>query len=82
MTHKMLAQEFKIGEEDAKWVAKNLGRLCRKYDGQYIAVYKKRVIEHDPDARALGDRLRAGHPEMAEVAHVSFVSRERVNLIL
>lgn len=82
MTYKTLVQEFKVGEGDAKWVARSFARLSRKYDGEYIAVHKKRVIEHAPDARVLGERLRKHHPEEAEVVHVTYMSREKVNLIL
>jgi hypothetical protein len=42
---------------DMRWYAKNRTRLVRQYDGEYLAVYDGRVIDHDSSFEALATRV-------------------------
>lgn len=46
-------------EENMRWFAANRSRLLRRYRDQYIAIYRKRVIDHDHDFDALARRVFA-----------------------
>jgi len=46
-------------EESMRWFAANRSRLLRRYRNQYIAIYRKRVIDHDHDFDALARRVFA-----------------------
>lgn len=47
--------------EDMEWYARNRARLARTYDGQYVAVVGKRVIDSDRDFERLAARVFEAH---------------------
>jgi len=36
---------------------RQLGQLLKKYENQFVAVYKGKVVDHDPDERVLFRRV-------------------------
>jgi hypothetical protein len=44
---------------DLDWFNVNRKRLARRYRGEYLAVIKKRVVDHDADFSALAQRVFA-----------------------
>jgi hypothetical protein len=45
--------------ESMRWFAANRARLVRRYRGQYVAIERNRVIDHDRDFHALARRVFA-----------------------
>ncbi len=52
-----LAARQKIEQEQAWWLALSLSERAR-YEGEYIAVHNKKLIDHDEDETALSRRIR------------------------
>ena len=42
---------------DAEWYAKNRTRLARRYDGEYLAIVDREIVDHDPDFESLAGRV-------------------------
>ena len=40
-----------------KWYARNRPRLVRRYNGQFVAILGRRVLDHDRDFGALAERV-------------------------
>lgn len=45
--------------ESMQWFEANRLRLLRRYRNEYVAIYRKQVIDHDPDFDALARRVFA-----------------------
>ena len=46
-------------ERDSNWLEEHRKELHGKYKGDFVAVRSQRVVDHDPDASKLIQRLRA-----------------------
>lgn len=44
-------------EAEVRWFEQNRDQLVRKYDGQFVAIVKQRVIDHDAAFEALAERI-------------------------
>jgi len=75
-------RELKDAERDSVWVAANYGRLGKKYNRQFIAIYRRRVIDHDRNGARLARRLKAKYPEDESNITVTYVTQEKVDLLL
>ena len=53
-----LAARRKIEQEQAWWLSLPLGERA-KYEGEFVAVHNRRLIDHDTDEIALHKRIRA-----------------------
>lgn len=71
---------FDEWSENHRWFRNNYQKLARKYDGQNVCVYKRRVVDHDRDLGRLLKRVRKNHP--MDRAVVEWVSRRKPKLIL
>jgi len=71
---------FDQQEENWEWFRKNYSRLVRKYDGEYVAVFERRVVGHDGSLSRLAKRVKKNFP--FERILVEFVSKEKVVLVL
>ena len=71
---------FKEHDENWSWFEKHYDELVEKFDGEFVAVYKKRVIDHDKEMSPLMKRIEA----RCLPAHVfvEFVSREKLTMVL
>ena len=63
---------------DGSWTI--IRGFARKYDGQNVCVYKRRVVDHDRDLRRLMKRVRGRFPQ--EKVLVEFASRRKLEFIL
>lgn len=43
--------------QSLRWFEQNRARLLRRYRGQYVAIYRNRVVDHDRDFDALARRV-------------------------
>jgi hypothetical protein len=75
-------RDLKAAEQDSVWIAEHYERLRKKYDHQFIAVYRRRVIDHDRDGARLARRLKVRHGETESNITVTYVTREKVDLLL
>jgi len=71
---------FDAQEANWEWFRKNYSRLVAKFDGEYVAVFRCKVVDHDGDLSRLVGRVRTKFP--FERVLVEFVSREKVVLVL
>lgn len=71
---------FDVQEQNWVWFKKNYSRLVRKFDGEYVAVFESRVVDHDRDMGRLARRIREKFP--FDRVLVKFVSKEKVVLVL
>jgi len=60
--HEPDAWSAQLREEAAYWYARPAEER-KPYRGQYVAVHKKTVIDHDVDRRALYLRVRSRYPD-------------------
>lgn len=71
---------FDEWSESHRWFRSNYQKLARKYDGQNVCVYKRRVVDHDRDLDRLLKRVRKKYP--TDRAVVEWVLRWKPKLIL
>ena len=54
----LYAERLKEFDEDVKWLHTNYNDLIDKFDGEFIAIKKQQVIEHDRDVSKLKEKLK------------------------
>jgi len=54
--------------------------LVRRFDGEYVAVFEREVVDHDKDLGRLARRVRDKFP--FERVLVEYVSKEKAVLVL
>jgi len=71
---------FDEQEQNWQWFKKNYSRLVSRFDGEYVAVFERKIVGHDEDLGRLVRRVR----EKFTFNHVlvEFVSKEKVVLVL
>jgi len=71
---------FDVQEQNWVWFKRNYPRLVSKYDGEYLAVYECKVVDHDKDLSNMVGRVRGKFP--FDRVLIEFVSKEKVVLVL
>ncbi|MEM0327726.1 MAG: DUF5678 domain-containing protein [Thermoproteota archaeon] len=71
---------FEEYERNWSWFRENYGELVKKFDGEFVAIYKQKIVDHDKELSNLMERIREKYP--GENVFVDFVSREKLMLIL
>jgi hypothetical protein len=71
---------FTEDEKNKEWYQKNYKKLIQKYDGQYIAIYKQKIIDYDKNLDNLLKRIEKKYPK--EHVLIEFVTSQRLELIL
>ena len=66
--------------EDMKWFLSNYDKLVKNYDGLFVAVYERRVIDSDGNLDRLVERVFGRWP--LERVIIEYVSKERPLLVL
>lgn len=69
-------------EEDEKWISENYENLKQEFPDEYIAVFQKKVIDHDKDISRLSARLKANYPEKSKHIAVEFIGTKDIDMIL
>jgi hypothetical protein len=59
-----LADRHKIEQEQTWWLSLPLSERA-KYEGMYVAVHNKTLVDQDQDLRALHQRIRAKYGKVA-----------------
>jgi hypothetical protein len=67
--------------EDSEWFLHNRDGLLSRYEGKWIAIQGKEVLDSDEELAALVDRLKARGLQ-PEQALVQFLSKEPIEAIL
>jgi hypothetical protein len=62
------------------WFREHYEELVKKFDGEFVAVYEQKIIDHNKELSVLMKRIEAKYPE--ERIFVDFVSSEKLTLIL
>ncbi len=68
--------------QDTVWLVNKYDELREQYPNEYVAAYKKRVIDHDKDMLALLERLKSKYNDNISRFAIEFVSAEDFELIL
>ncbi len=71
---------FDEWSENHVWFLAHYRRLARDYDRQNVAVYRRRVVDHDKSLTRLVNRVKRSYPEDRVV--VEYVSRKKRELVL
>jgi hypothetical protein len=71
---------FDVHELNRVWFEENYGALVEEFDGRFVAVYDRRVVDSDFDLDELIGRVEADFP--MERVSIEYVSRDKIQLIL
>lgn len=71
---------FEEHDKNWSWFEKHYNELVEKFDGEFVAVYEQKVVEHDKELNALMKRIKSKYS--ADRIFVDFVSSEKLTLIL
>jgi hypothetical protein len=67
-------------EENAEWFREKYKELVETYDGMFVAIHKKRIVDYDKDLDPLVDRVSGKYP--LNRTFIDFVTKEKLVLIL
>lgn len=62
--------------DDSRWLTENYDQVRKDYAGEYVAVHKEDVVDHDEDLIKLRDRVK-GSPVV-----IRYIYRKKPHLIL
>jgi len=62
--------------DDSRWLTDNYDQVRKDHAGEYVAVHKGHVVDHDEDLVKLRDRVK-GSPVV-----IRYIYREKPHLIL
>jgi hypothetical protein len=71
---------FEEHDKNWSWFEKHYDELVEKFDGEFVAVYEQKVVDHDKELNALMKRIKSKYS--ADRIFVDFVSSEKLTLIL
>jgi len=71
---------FEEHEQNWAWFRSNYQELLKKFDGEYVAIFGRRVVAHDKDLDKLVKRVKAKYPIWKVL--VEFVTSEKLRLVL
>lgn len=71
---------FEEYDKNWSWFKENYEELVKKYDGEFVAIYKQKIIDHDKELKNLMERIDKKYPK--EYVLVEFVSSQKLTLIL
>lgn len=66
--------------KDMEWFLRNYDNLVERYDGKFVAVYERRVVDCDENLDRLIERVSDRYP--LERLIIEYVSREKPLLVL
>jgi hypothetical protein len=71
---------FNGHDKNWSWFEKRYDELVKKFGGEFVVIYKQRVVDYDRELSVLMKRVEAKYP--VESVFVDFVSSEKLTLIL
>jgi hypothetical protein len=69
-------------EEDLDWIAEHYDELKVKYPEEFVAVYKKQVVAHDPEMSKLMEDLEKQYGELSRAIAVKYITPRKEEMIL
>ena len=66
--------------EDMEWFLNNYDKLVKAYDGRFVAVYERSVVDSDEDLDRLIERVSGKFP--LERVIIEYISKEKPLLVL
>jgi Family of unknown function (DUF5678) len=69
-------------EANVKWLSNNYEELKKQFNGEWVAVLNKTVIDHDTDLTMIVRRLRKKYSKVYSQIAVEYVSTKELDLIL
>lgn len=69
-------------EEDTRWLEAHYEELRSGFKEEWIAIYGKKILDHDKNLERLVERLKAKYPEDFRNFVIEFLTEEKVELIL
>ena len=71
---------FKEHDENWSWFEKHYNDLVERFDGEFVAIYKQRVVDHDKKISTLMKRIEPRYPP--DHVFAEYVSHEKLTMIL
>jgi len=71
---------FREHERNREWFEENRETLVDKYDGKFIAIHERTVVDFDKDVGKLMERVEKKYSP--DRVSVEYVSKEKLQLIL
>lgn len=71
---------FEEHDRNHEWFRERYEKLVEKFDGEFVAIYKRRVIDHDRDLDKLMERVERKYS--IEHVFLEYVTREKLVLVL
>lgn len=82
INEEVVLEKLRSSEADSIWFNEHYDELKGKYKNEWVAVFRKKVVDHHKNLKTLLHRLRKNHPQDRDAIVVEFVSLEDVILIL
>jgi len=82
MKEKDDVKKFWESLEDTAWVLENYKILKEKYEGKFIAVFKKEVILSNADIDGLMEELEESFSDIIDFVTTEFVGKKEVVVII
>lgn len=79
----MLSEVYSLQEfnEDIRWLLKYRDKLVAEYEGEWVAVLKATIIDHDENLDTLVNRLKTKGYKPENML-IEFLSKEPIEAIL
>lgn len=71
---------FREQERNREWFEENHEMLMEKYDGKFVAIHERSVVDSDEDVGRLMERVEKSYSP--DRVSVEYVSREKLQMIL
>jgi len=69
-------------EENSKWLSNNYRQLTERYNGKWVAVLDRSVIDYNEDLKSLTVRLRRKLDERYSEVAIEYVTKKPINMVL
>ncbi|MBI5000218.1 MAG: hypothetical protein HZB92_01630 [Euryarchaeota archaeon] len=76
-----LKEDWREFTKNSKWLAERNLRLSDEYKNEYVAVLRGKIVDHDPDCKALWVRLRKKYADRIHVVAVEYIPEKNIMLV-
>lgn len=77
-----LYQELERFEKDMQWIYDRYEDLRRQYPNEFVAVYREKLVGHNPHIDQLAKELKQNHKDRASDIAIKFIYKEPPNMVL
>jgi hypothetical protein len=77
-----LLRQYRQGFNDSVWLSRNWERVKKEYPDEWVAVYQKRVADHDRSRSRLRKRLQQKFRGQANWITTTFIASKEEIVIL